>query len=88
METIYAVIKNEVWDGENWDEYYDSFHSLEDAKAQLKKVRDETYPDWQNELIEEDRDSGFYAYRDGEYNNYHISLYVLKMKLWNEGELK
>ena len=88
MEYVYAVMKHEIWDGENWNENYGSFRSPEDAKAELKRVRDCVYPSWENETIDQDNENGFYAFRDGWYDEYHINLYILKMILWEPKELK
>lgn len=88
MKTIYAVLKTEVWDGEDCNEDYGSFESIEDAKKQLKKVRDEIYPDWENERIEDDSDCHFYAYRDGWWVDYHVILCIMEMKLWEKNEIE
>jgi len=88
MKNIYAVLKTEVRDGNDCNDEYGSFENLEDAKAQLKKVRDRIYPKWKDELIIDDSPYHFYAYRDGWWVDYHVILCIMEMKLWEEHELK
>lgn len=88
MEIIYVVLKQEKWDGETWDSDFGAFRTREDARKQLKKVRDDVFPEWEDETIDEDSEDGFYAFRDGFYDQFHINLYIVKMRLWNECELK
>lgn len=78
---IYIVIKNEIWDGENWDTIDGAFRREEDAKAQVREIRDRVFDDWSDETIEEDSDKAFHAYRDEEYNNYHVSIYIEQTEL-------
>lgn len=73
---VYVVLKNEIWDGENWDMLCGVFYNEEDAKAELKKRRDAVYSEWADETIEEDSDTCFCAYREGEYLYYHCDIYI------------
>ena len=78
---VWIVLKNEIWDGENWDLVYGSYRRKEDAQKRLKEERNELYDDWKNEVIDEDSEDGFFAYRNGFYSEFHINLYIQKTEL-------
>ena len=74
--TIYVVVKNEVWDGENWDCLNGAFIKYADAQAELKRQRDKLYDDWKDETIDTDDADCFCAYEEGYYDHKHICLYI------------
>lgn len=78
---VWVVLKNEVWDGETWDECLGVFYNESDAELALQKVKDNIRKEWEDETIDEDTPKTFFAYREGEYMEYHIALYMEHIEL-------
>ena len=81
IEKVWVVLKNEVWDGETWDNIVGVYRNEADAERALQNVKDEIYKDWKDQLIDEDSVKSFYAYRDGEYDQFHVNLYMEHVEL-------
>lgn len=75
-EKVWIVLKNEVWDGETLDIVIGTYRNEADAEIALQREKDKIRKDWEDETIDEDTPKSFYAYREGEYMEYHVNLYM------------
>ena len=80
-EKVWVVLKNEVWDGETWDMVIGAYRNESDAELALQYEKDNIFNDWKDEVIDEDSVKSFYAYRDGEYSQFHVNLYMEHVEL-------
>ena len=77
---IYCVIRNEVWDGEDW-QTISVYRNRKDAQARVKIERDKCFNDWCDEDVITDTEDEFFAYRDGEYCLYHCVITIEETEL-------
>lgn len=80
MEKVFIVIKDEVWDGEDWGEVLGAYRKWEDAVARVKIARDHLYEDWKDD-IDTDTAQEFCAFREGDYVFFHCLIRIEETEL-------